>query len=92
MSRHSGKTRGSKPRSRRRRTTKIHDRSGQPLRLASMRDMAQHTGDVLRAASRHGTVAITRGGKPVAVMVSVEEFVAICVGFTTRAIKAKSLD
>lgn len=57
-----------------------------------MRDFTLHTGSVLRTTGRYGTVAITRNGKPVAVMVSADEFLAICVDFTTRSIKGRALD
>lgn len=77
-------------RSRLRRTTKIRDRSGQPLQVVSTRDVAARTGATLRAASRHGTLAITRGGRPVAVMVSLDEFLAICVDFTMGSIKDRA--
>ena len=85
-------TQQAKPGKRLRRTAKIRDRSGQPVPMVSMREVGKHTGKVLRAAGRHGTLAVTRGGRPVAVMVSADEFLAICVDFTARSIKSRALD
>lgn len=69
-----------------RKTRRVLDRQGKPAPMVTLKDLRERTGTVLRQANRYGAVAIAKGGKPVAVALAPDHFVALCVAFAGRAI------
>jgi len=69
-----------------RKTRRVLDRKGHSALMMTAKDMGKRTGTLLREVERHGAVAISRSGKPVAVALAPDHFVALCVAYATAAI------
>lgn len=70
-----------------RHTKRVIDRRGQPAPMVTAKDFREHSGKVLRLAKQRGAVAISKGGKPVAVALAPDLFVNLCVAYATAAIR-----
>lgn len=62
------------------------DRGGRPAPAISQTQFRLHPSAALRRANQRGAIEITRGGKPLAIAVSVDEFVTLCVAYAMRSL------
>lgn len=67
------------------------DRHGRPAPAISQTAFQRDPSAVLRRASQRGAIEITRRGRPLAIAVSIDEFVALCVGYTMRSLALQDL-
>lgn len=75
-----------------RRTRRVLDRQGRPAQMITLKDVREHTGTVLRQVDKYGAVAISKAGKPIAVALAPDYFVAICVAYTIAVTRRRSLN
>lgn len=68
-------------------TRRVLDRDGRPAKMVSARQLGTNTSAVLRQVKKTGAVAIAKSGKPVAVALSPDQFVTLCVAYATRALR-----
>lgn len=69
-------------------TRQVLDRDGRQGPLVSMKALRENAGGVMTQARRRGAVAISRNGRPVAVVLAPDQFVSLCVAYTMRAMRS----
>lgn len=82
----SHRRKSSSPTSKRHVAKVAFDRQGRPAPAIGQTAFLRHPSAALRRAAQRGAIEITRGGKPLAIAVSIDEFVTLCVAYTMRSL------